>query len=87
MNRCLPNVDNSAEQGWGIFFLAYTSSARAFRGELVPAEAELARRESRSYEPASALLARVMADHPEKGINLRSQPRPKGLDKKYQLIP
>jgi type I restriction enzyme, S subunit len=33
--------------------------AKAFRGELVPAEAELARREGRSYEPASTLLARI----------------------------
>jgi type I restriction enzyme S subunit len=30
---------------------------KAFRGELVPSEAELARLEGRSYEPASALLA------------------------------
>ncbi len=30
---------------------------KAFRGELVPAEAELARKEGREYEPASALLA------------------------------
>jgi len=36
--------------------------ARAFRGELVPTEAELARREGRSYEPASALLARIRAE-------------------------
>jgi type I restriction enzyme S subunit len=34
---------------------------KAFRGELVPTEAELARREERSYEPASALLARIKA--------------------------
>ena len=33
--------------------------AKAFRGELVPTEAELARIEGRSYEPASELLARV----------------------------
>ncbi len=33
--------------------------AKAFRGELVPTEAELARRESRSYEPASELLTRL----------------------------
>jgi type I restriction enzyme S subunit len=33
--------------------------AKAFRGELVPTEAELARREGRDYEPASALLARI----------------------------
>ena len=36
--------------------------AKAFHGELVPTEAELARRESRSYEPASALLARIKAE-------------------------
>jgi type I restriction enzyme, S subunit len=35
--------------------------AKAFRGELVPTEAELARREGRSYEAASALLARIRA--------------------------
>jgi type I restriction enzyme S subunit len=33
--------------------------AKAFRGELVPTEAELARREHRSYETASDLLARI----------------------------
>ena len=33
--------------------------ARAFRGELVATEAELARREGRDYEPASALLERI----------------------------
>jgi len=36
--------------------------AKAFRGELVPTEAELARREGRSYEPASALLDRIKAE-------------------------
>jgi type I restriction enzyme S subunit len=33
--------------------------AKAFRGELVPMEAELARREGREYEPASVLLERI----------------------------
>ena len=33
--------------------------AEAFCGELVPTEAELARREGRSYDPASALLAKI----------------------------
>ncbi len=33
--------------------------AKAFRGELVPTEAELARRDGRSYETASELLARI----------------------------
>lgn len=36
--------------------------AKAFRGELVPTEAELAHRENRSYESASQLLARVQAE-------------------------
>jgi type I restriction enzyme S subunit len=35
--------------------------AKAFRGELVPTEAELARHEGRDYEPASALLAHIRA--------------------------
>ena len=33
--------------------------ARAFRGELVPTEAELAAAEGRDYEPASVLLERI----------------------------
>jgi type I restriction enzyme, S subunit len=33
--------------------------AKAFRGELVPTDAELARREGREYEPASVLLERI----------------------------
>jgi type I restriction enzyme S subunit len=36
--------------------------AKAFRGELVPTEAELARREGRTYEPASILLERIRAE-------------------------
>ena len=37
--------------------------AKASRGELVPTEAELARREDRSYEPASVLLDRIRTEH------------------------
>jgi len=36
--------------------------AQAFRGELVPTEAELARREGRDYEPAAVLLERIRAE-------------------------
>lgn len=36
--------------------------AKAFRGELVPTEAALARQEGRSYEPASVLLERIKAE-------------------------
>jgi type I restriction enzyme S subunit len=35
--------------------------AKAFRGELVPTEVELARQEGRDYEPASVLLERIRA--------------------------
>jgi type I restriction enzyme S subunit len=36
--------------------------AKAFRGDLVPTEAELARKENRIYEPASALLERIKSE-------------------------
>jgi len=36
--------------------------AKAFRGKLVPTEAELARRQGRSYESASELLARIKSE-------------------------
>ena len=47
--------------------------AKAFRGELVPTEAELARREGRDYEPASMLLERIKRE-PE----ATNRSRPKG---------
>jgi type I restriction enzyme S subunit len=56
--------------------------ARAFRGKLVPTEAELARREGRDYEPASVLLERIRAERegkeaPSKGVR-RDRRRAKG---------
>lgn len=55
--------------------------AKAFRGELVPTEAELARREKRSYEPAADLLARIRAERgqldSEPGKK-KPVPRPRG---------
>jgi type I restriction enzyme S subunit len=48
--------------------------AKAFRGELVPTEAELARREGRGYEPASVLLERIRA---ERAAVNNDQPRRK----------
>jgi type I restriction enzyme S subunit len=45
--------------------------AKAFRGELVPTEAELARREGRNYEPASTLLARIRS-----GRSIKTNGRP-----------
>jgi len=41
--------------------------AKAFRGELVPTEAELARMEGRSYEPASVLLERIRRERESQG--------------------
>ena len=42
--------------------------AKAFRGELVPTEAELARRDGQSYETASELLARIKSERVSKGV-------------------
>ena len=51
--------------------------AKAFRGELVPTEAELARREGRDYEPASVLLERIKKQRnsgtPSKATRQRSR--------------
>jgi type I restriction enzyme S subunit len=55
--------------------------AKAFRGELVPTEAEMARREGRYYEPAPVLLERIKAAKAslDSGNALRSkQPAPRG---------
>lgn len=41
--------------------------AKAFRGELVPTEAELARKEGRDYEPASVLLERIQRERELQG--------------------
>ena len=50
--------------------------AQAFRGELVPTEAELARREGRDYEPASVLLERIRtAEKPSPQGDARSRKR------------
>ena len=55
--------------------------AKAFRGELVPTEAELARQKRRDYESASALLARIRAaraDTPAKASTGRAGQRASG---------
>lgn len=49
--------------------------AKAFRGELVPTEAELARQEERDYEPASVLLERLRRECAENAPQLRSSLR------------
>jgi type I restriction enzyme S subunit len=53
--------------------LAQSILAKAFAGELVPTEAELARRHGRSYEPASVLLERVRGN--SDGRRAGRQPR------------
>jgi type I restriction enzyme S subunit len=57
--------------------------AKAFRGELVPTEAELAREEGRDYEPASALLDRIRA---ERGGASNGTPRRKRKESKQPSI-
>ena len=49
--------------------------AKAFRGELVPTEAELARQEGRSYETASVLLERIKTEREKKPRNPRQVSR------------
>ena len=46
--------------------------AKAFRGELVPTEAELARRERRSYESAPELLACIKSERESKGAMVKA---------------
>lgn len=47
--------------------------AKAFRGELVPTEAELARRKLRSYEPGSELLARINSERDAKQTSQKAR--------------
>lgn len=57
--------------------------AKAFRGELVPTEAELAAKEGRDYEPASALLARIQAQRATQDAALAKPARkPRGRPRK-----
>ena len=58
--------------------------AKAFRGELVPTEAELARQERRDYEPASVLLERIRTER-EAADN--DKPRRKSPRRKAKKVP
>lgn len=49
--------------------------AKAFRGELVPTEAELARAEGREYEPASVLLERIRGEREKQEAKGRGRKR------------
>lgn len=51
---------------------------RAFRGELVPTEADLAAQEGRDYEPASVLLARIRAEAAQRTPQRRTRSRTAG---------
>lgn len=57
--------------------------AKAFRGKLVPTEAELARRDGRPYEPASALLSRISAESQHQSTS--NQPTRRGLNNPQTL--
>lgn len=58
--------------------LAQSILAKAFRGELVPTEAELARAEGREYEPASVLLERIRKEK-EEGAKMKRGRRAKAV--------
>jgi hypothetical protein len=58
--------------------------AKAFRGELVPTEAELARQEGRDYEPASVLLERIRAERAQAGDRTRPSGGRRPRSKKTQ---
>jgi type I restriction enzyme S subunit len=49
--------------------------AKAFRGELVPTEADLAHSEGRDYEPASALLDHIRAKRAASAPSRKRRPR------------
>ena len=48
--------------------------AKAFRGELVPTEADLARRENRTYEPGDKLLERIQLERASVSVNGTTRP-------------
>ncbi len=54
--------------------LAQAVLDRAFRGELVPSEAELSRAEGRAYEPGWELLDRIRMERQHSGRPARSRP-------------
>ena len=56
--------------------LTQSMLAKAFRGELVPTEAELARREGREYEHASVLLERIRKERESDTVS-KSNGKPK----------
>ena len=58
--------------------------AKAFRGELVPTEAELARHEGREYEPASVLLERIRRERLKQASAVR--PRRKAVRAKQPTL-
>jgi type I restriction enzyme S subunit len=51
--------------------------AKAFRGELVPTEAELARQGGRDYEPALVLLERIKAEREKAKPRTNNGKRPR----------
>lgn len=58
--------------------------AKAFRGELVPTEAELARQENRDYEPASVLLERIHAARDQGEVHARGD-RPRSQRRQKEM--
>lgn len=84
--EALMNLANAIEQRIGLASARADKTtqailAKAFRGELVPTEADLARAEDRDYEPADKLLARIQSTnhsvptrHPRANGRVRRRP-------------
>lgn len=78
-------IEKRVEAAWAqVEKLPRTILERAFRGELVPTEADLARYEGQEHEPAALLVAKILADREEErrprleALPRQSGPRPAG---------
>jgi len=78
-------IERRVETAWArVEKLPRTILERAFRGELVPTEADLARYEGREHEPAALLVAKILADREEErrprleALPRQMGPRPSG---------
>jgi type I restriction enzyme S subunit len=58
--------------------------AKAFRGEPVPTEAELARREGHAYVPASVLMERIRAERAQANATTRRRSARRGRGQRLQ---
>jgi len=73
--RLLDTIDKRINAALAVDKLTQSILAKAFAGELVLTDAELAWREGRDYEPPSVLLERIRQERPVAAKSARSSPR------------